>query len=259
MCGSAGNPEQYRVVQYAVLVLWAWIGRMIFGLVSARLFFWLPHWAFLSAVFISLWNYYGRWGIKHRWIALALAAYFIIYAHSKSGYASGTYFEVALFAWGLMAIWDDHWPIVLLISFLGSFNRETILLLPLVGFLYSKTNEMRSKYIICAMVALAVQIGFRLWWPQAEMTPCANGLRQGLPLLINNLTNLPGLLFNLGFFGFLIPALRRLPKAHWPLYVLAGAQVLIYLLAGNMPEVRLLLATACLVVIPAVLLDETKS
>lgn len=257
--GDAGDPEQYRFVQYLMLAGSLLLFRLVFSTVHLHWVYWLSHWLCLCAVFVALWQYYGRWGIKQRWVALALSAYFVVFAHSKSGYASGTYLEVGLFAWGLVAIWDDRWLAVLLLSFFGSFNRETIALLPIVGFLYAKTDDRRAKYIICLGAALAVQMLARTFLPQSHMTACAKGAVQGLGLAWQNLTDGLALLFLLGFVGFLIPAWKPLPKAHWPLYVFVGMQVLIHIFLGNMPEVRLLLASATLVLVPGALLAATDT
>jgi hypothetical protein len=244
--GTAGDPEQYRILQY----LLAAAANMINN--TDKWMFWMPQGVALTVTFLAGWYYYKRW-MPRPWVALMLATIPIIYAHAKGGYSAGAYIEPGLFMLGLLAIWSRRWWVVLMISFLGTFNRETIALLPLLGIMYADNNRDRAKYLICLAAALIPQGLMRLYWPAGAMTPCRDGMVQGLAMAWKNITDIRGVLFLFGFVGFLPLAWRSLGRKHWPLYVLVGMQLLVHVFVGNMPEVRLLLVSWLVVGVPGVL------
>lgn len=154
--------------------------------------------------------------------------------------------------------WRGRWWALLPLAALGTFNRETIALLPLACLGYARDRRERTWCLLALVLALAGQLYLRAVWPQDHFTPCRDGLSQGWRLALANLNPVDGL-WTLGFLGFLLPTWRRWPRHHWPLLALAGAYLALHIFCGNTAEVRLLLVPVCLVGVPAAFSGATDT
>lgn len=244
---TAGCPEQYRFVQY-------WLAHgfgLLFPDASIYVVIWLAYWATFFSVFLAAWHYYRAAGVRMIWLSLALLAGTISYTLTKSHYSAGSYLEIALYMGGILAVLrrDPKW--LLPLSLVGALNRETIVFLPLLSLAYTWRDKRRWWSIGSVAAAIAVYFAVRWTFPQTFWTPCREGLLPGLGLLWRNLTDLEGIVFVIGFLGFMPLAWNYWPKHLWPWLLMIPTQVVLWLYFGNTIETRLLLLPVALIVVPA--------
>lgn len=246
---EAGEPEQYRVVQYLLIS-----GVFALGETSALHAVFYTHGFVLCLAFLAMYFYYKRLQVDNVWLALSLACYPVIYSHAKSGMAEGYYLEIALYLFGFLAMMSGRWWWILPLSVVGTFNRETIFMLPVIAFIYGWGSRKAER--ICTvsfLLVVAVQVWLRYAIPVDNFTATPNDIGQGWRMIVYNLSPYFVLYF-LGFVSFIPLAFRSWPERMWPVALLIPVYFIGMLIFGNIVETRMMMLPFVAYLIPAAMI-----
>jgi hypothetical protein len=267
--GRAPNPWQYRILA-------EWVSEGFLRAARALDVQAPELWAFLGlrflqqcALFPLALLYYRRLGIDTRGglVGIAMLAWGMSHSISNSDLSFNTYFDVTFYLLGGLLILAERWAWLLPLTLVGSFNRETIGLLPLLAAWPVAARGRRGWSAVplrtlaaCLAVYTAVFFGIRLHF---GWRPYDWGWEVGGPTYAMNL-------FDTRTLGLLAATLSILPLLmllRWRelpavlrgfFWILVPAWLLIHFGLARMKETRLLLVPLALVFVPAALAPKTE-
>ena len=267
LLGTNGDPWQYRVGSEAL----AWVGLKAAtalgfdepGLVGFLSFRVLEN----IAIFGLAWLLYRRLGAS-RYVAalgLALVAFALTQAHYDSALAFDTYADIAVYLAAAVLILRRRYAWVVPLVVLGTINRETCGLVPLMLIaaavpLGPRTREGRRVLMLGGLALVAYAATF--WIVRAVVGPggpsVPHGKHPGFELLEFNVTRVVTW-DNLFRTWTIVPVLALVSWRAWPeslrLFAIAvvPAWIVLHFFLAVVAETRLMLVPYVLVFVPGAL------
>jgi hypothetical protein len=267
LLGINGDPWQYRVGAEAL----AWLalkaataaGFHEAGLVGFLSFRVLEN----VAIFGLAWLFYRRLGAGRHTAALGLVlvAFAMTQAHYHSALAFDTYAEVAVYLAAALLILDRRYAWIVPLTIVGTINRETCGLIPLMLAsaalpLGPRTREGRRVLLLAALALVAYGVTF--WTVRTIVGPggliLPAGKHPGIEVFQLNVER--GVTWdNLFRTWTLVPVLALAQWRAWPeqlrLFALAvvPAWIVLHFFLAVVAETRLMLVPYVLVFVPGAL------
>lgn len=267
MGGGAGNPWQYRILaDWMLEPLLKWFEVADFSFPRGGVF---VIFRFLQCllIFLSAGAYYRKLSLPlvANLLGLSVLGWGMSHALYNSDFSFNNFFDIVFYLLAAILIMDRAFVWLPLLMIPAAFNRETSVLIPLMGiaFAYFDKKPVSLKrpilFVAISLVIFAVIfVGLRMHYSEQKFLT-ADGYYPGIGLLVLNITRIvtwEQILITLG----LMPLLAMFTYRAWHktlkifFWVVVPIWFAVHFFAALVAETRLLLVPFALIFIPGALL-----